>query len=454
MSIETGNSSRLLEKNPIANDMEVKDDLEPRPLGMDSLRRLYDLTDWRVVLLDDLVDREYGEHKIPAVSMFKALALPYLINIPTERAVGRELQERESLQQLCGFSPGAKIPSRETIWHFRNKYSDVYPDIMLKVLIAMVLSGKSPTFDLPFVRRVPDQEMPPEGLPQILKISEYQSEIEVWRTTDDSHSSDASNDSLDDSTEHWQQRIREVIKCTDDWAELRGRISEILDAQKEYYQSKRPKVGFVAELGLPVEVKTKLHDGTIVRFEIVKPAWVDMHGRVMDTLTEIGSTTREPYTVCNVLVLREHENRQQILLSRRLAGYGKGTYTLPGGRRRPNESLQECAARELREETGMHILESKPVSSFNFRLPGKPLVQSIGVLAEKCDGKPKLREPNQNTEWQWFDLDRLPVPLFRPTRIAINHYVNGTYPHLEWSDVEAQVQKLEELPRQLALPMS
>jgi hypothetical protein len=116
---------------------------EVKSLNIESLKHLYDLTDWRVIPLDDVVAREYGEEKIPALSIFKALALPYLINIPTERALGRELKEKEQLQHLCGFLPGQKIPSRETIWHFRHKYSEVYPEIMLKILIAMVLNGKA-----------------------------------------------------------------------------------------------------------------------------------------------------------------------------------------------------------------------------------------------------------------------------------------------------------------------
>ena len=94
---------------------------------------------------------------------------------------------------------------------------------------------------------------------------------------------------------------------------------------------------------------------------------------------------------------------------------------------------------ELWEETGIRILKSRPVSLHRTRLPGKPQVLSLGVLAEEYEGQPEQREPSQNTEWQWYDLNQLPGPLFEPTRIAISHFLADRYPDLQWSDVEAQV---------------
>jgi len=393
------------------------DELKRVPLTNRELERLYTLTDWRVVLIDGRINRMYQEFS--AVSMFKALALPYLIPIPSERALARELAEREPLQTLCGFLP-EKTPGRPTFWHFRNRYSEIYPELMLRVLISLVLSGSEPNLTLPFVTPISQTEGVPNRHHSEFELDAYRPPIEVW-TVPETEPPVATPD------KSWTQLSREI---------------------GEWSSRKR---GMAGGLGLPAEVKTELYDGPAVRFGIDKPKWIDSHTKQADTLTTVGAASLRPYTACNVLIIHEHENRRQVLLSRRLAGYGSGTYMLPGGKQRLDESLQECAARELREETGIRILESKPVSLHNFRLPGKPPVQSVGVLAMEYNGKPRLCEPNQNTEWQWFDLDRLPAPLFRPTRVAINHYVKGTYPHLQWSDVEAQVQKLEEFRLQQAL---
>lgn len=432
----------------------VEDDSAAKPLDMEALWCLYDLTDWRVVLVDGMVDREYGsgEHKLSTVSLFKALALPYVINIPTERALGRELLEKEPLQQLCGFTPGL-VPSRETIWHFRNKYIEVYPEIMLRVLISMVLGTKEPNYALPFVRRISESKSSPEGLYHIFRISEYQAEIEVWRTPDMTLEGDF-HDSPKDSAEYWQRRKIQVTQKTEDCTELARRIEKIEVERQEHYRSKQPRRGFVGELGLPVEVRTKLYDQQPVRFEIVKPSWVSTYHKVMDTVTGLDSTSeaiQQPYAVCNVLVVREIEGHQQVLLSRRLSGYGQGTYALPGGRRLPRESLQDCARRELWQETRMRLVASRPISWYNFRLPGKPPVQVVGALAEEYENEPQLVEPNHNTDWEWFNIVQLPRPLFKPTKVAIDHYIKGTYNHLQWDDIEAQVPETWELGHQLRL---
>lgn len=131
------------------------------PLSLDELKDLYALTDWRVVILDERLPRDYNQ--IKTINMFKAFALPFVIEIHSERAIYRELKEREPLQTLCGFAPGEKLPDRGTFWHFRNKLSDVFSDLMFKILISMVLSGKRPNLYLPFVAPISESVPPPEG---------------------------------------------------------------------------------------------------------------------------------------------------------------------------------------------------------------------------------------------------------------------------------------------------
>jgi 8-oxo-dGTP diphosphatase len=382
---------------------------------------------WRVILFDKRIGETYQDFL--TVNLFKALALPYLVTIPSERALFRELKERESLQVLCGFSDG-KIPTRATLWHFRNKYSDIYPESMLRVLIALVLSGPEPNLTLPFVTPIPQTEGVPNG-----RCSKFQLDIhisvEVWTTVPETGIGPL------------------AATAGKTMAELHRELREF-EVRKRQGGSR--KKGLASRLGLPAEVRAELHDGQSVYFGIDKPDWLGSQTEQSDTLTSVGPASFRPYTACSVLIIREHEDRRQVLLSRRLAGYGKGTYILPGGKLRPDESLQACAARELWEETGIRIREGRPVSLHSTRLPGKPRVLSVGVLAEDYEGEPKRREPDQNTEWQWFDLDKLPVPLFEPTHIAISHYINETYRNLQWSDVEAQVSESREPWSQLKLP--
>ena len=404
------------------------DKQKPGPLTDRELERLFALTDWRIVVRDEGIKGMYQQFS--TLSMFKALTLPYLIPIPSERALAREVGEREPLQALCGFQPG-KTPGRPTFWHFRRKYSEVYAELMLRVLIGLVLSGSEPDYTLPFVTPISQTAGVPNGHYSEFQLDIYRPPVKIWTTV------------LETGI------MPPIVTAGKTWAELGRQVRE--RETRERQRGSRKK-GLSSALNLPAEVRTELYDGQPVLFGIDKPKWMDSQTKQADTLTTVGAASLRPYTACNVLVMREHENRRQVLLSRRLAGYGKGMYIVPGGKHRPDEFLQECAARELWEETGIRILKSRPVSLHNTRLPGKPRVLSVGVLAEDYEGTPRHREPNQNTEWQWFDLENLPMPLFEPARIAISHYNNKTYPDLQWSDVESQVPEAQEQPKQLSLP--
>lgn len=102
-----------------------------------------------------------------------------------------------------------------------------------------------------------------------------------------------------------------------------------------------------------------------------------------------------------------------VLLGRRLSPHGYGTWAAPGGKAEYDEMPKHCAARELREETGIIVPENK------FHLIGitsdiYPDAHYI-TLHYRADGittEPKLREPEKCDEWKWFSLDNLPSPLF------------------------------------------
>jgi len=432
---------QLQKLKPLSNGKQLN---EAKLLNIESLKYLYDLTDWRVIPIDDVIAHKYGEDQIPALNIFKALTLPYLINIPTERALGRELKEKEQLQLICGFLPGQKIPSRETIWHFRHKYSDIYPEIMLKILIAMVLSGKSPNLNLPFITQISEHEIPQNRIYQVLKIDEYRPEIEVWQAIDDNDEDMASNAASNDIVENEHLQSSELIRSVNDSKNGSPKVNPLSTQQEEYkhQKSNHQKVGLVGGLGLPVEVKTKLYNDHIVHFWIDEPPWLNVKNKVMDTLTGIRSNSKTTYTACNVLVIREENGHRQLLLSKRKDGYGSGQFTLPGGKQKPEESLQECAKRELWEETGLRLVKARPVSFKIKRFLGRSLsVISIGVLTELYTGDPKNKEEDQHTEWEWYDFDQLPSPLFEPTRIVISHFCNGTFPNLQWDDIEDQQAK-------------
>ena len=79
--------------------------------------------------------------------------------------------------------------------------------------------------------------------------------------------------------------------------------------------------------------------------------------------------------------------------------------------------MEECAAREALEETGLVITRPMlgPWTNDRFEAEGKHYV-TLYVMAEAPDGEPVVLEPTKCAEWGWFDWDALPEPLFLPIR--------------------------------------
>lgn len=103
--------------------------------------------------------------------------------------------------------------------------------------------------------------------------------------------------------------------------------------------------------------------------------------------------------------------------------HGEGTWTLPGGKLGFGEKLGECAAREVLEETGIRVGRLEPVSISDEIVHDAHFV-CIGFLCREFLGKPRVREPDEITEWRWFPLGNLPDKIFPPSRSVIESYMN------------------------------
>jgi 8-oxo-dGTP diphosphatase len=416
------------------------------------LTDLYDLTDWRCVIIDGEIDHEYDG--ISIVNYFKALALPYLVNIsPSERALGRIMLQRNNLQKLCGFRVGYPTKKEDnndeinksalgkrTFWHFRNKYKEMYSELMVKVLISLVLSGKNPNFGLPFVERIEEHEFSSNGNLLGWHIDEYKPMVMIslpWTETDLSTQKD--RERFDEWREQWKAKFR-LCKDLDEYRDL---VNEYEDEYKGY--ARRTKKGFTEEITFPIDVSTSLISGEKLFFRLKNPDWLNqklsLTGMVSHTNegTKAPSQKRKYDKACNILLIREIDGEKEILLSRRReVGIGEGSFAAPGGKQREGERLEECAIRELREETGLVLKKSRPVSLYYTlkEFMGGKQIMSVGVLAESWDGKIETKEPDKHVGWEWHKLNDLPSPLFEFTKIAISQFVEDKFPNLSWEDVE------------------
>ena len=111
----------------------------------------------------------------------------------------------------------------------------------------------------------------------------------------------------------------------------------------------------------------------------------------------------------------------QILLGRRINshgdGHGDGQWAFPGGHLEFGESPEECAAREVMEETGLTLenLQTGPYTNDVFTAEAKHYI-TLFILADSYSGTPEVQEPDKCLEWQWYHWEDLPEPLFLPIK--------------------------------------
>lgn len=108
-------------------------------------------------------------------------------------------------------------------------------------------------------------------------------------------------------------------------------------------------------------------------------------------------------------------NGNRVLLGWRVASHGAGSWQLPGGHLEYGETPEECALREVREETGLTVANPRrgPYTNDLFAAEGKHYV-TLFVIADYAGGEPLPLEPDKCARWAWFAWDDLPAPLFLP----------------------------------------
>nr|XP_023882175.1 geranyl diphosphate phosphohydrolase-like isoform X1 [Quercus suber]XP_023882176.1 geranyl diphosphate phosphohydrolase-like isoform X2 [Quercus suber] len=63
---------------------------------------------------------------------------------------------------------------------------------------------------------------------------------------------------------------------------------------------------------------------------------------------------------------------KKVLLGRRRSSVGHSTFSLPGGHLEFGESFEECASRELKEETGLEIKQMELLTVKNHLFLNEP----------------------------------------------------------------------------------
>ncbi|HTP29680.1 MAG TPA: NAD(+) diphosphatase, partial [Anaeromyxobacteraceae bacterium] len=112
---------------------------------------------------------------------------------------------------------------------------------------------------------------------------------------------------------------------------------------------------------------------------------------------------------CTLVLVRRADD----LLLVRKPGWPKGYYSLPAGFCDFAESLEECACREVKEETGIEVSNLRYCGSQSWPFPSQLM---LGFTAEYAGGEIAI-DRSELEDAAWFALDALP-PTFTDKAIA------------------------------------
>lgn len=130
----------------------------------------------------------------------------------------------------------------------------------------------------------------------------------------------------------------------------------------------------------------------------------------------------KPKVGISIAVVRDNK----IITGVRIGSHGEGTISVPGGHLEGGEEWNVCAARELKEETGIVI----PAEDFHYVTTTNAIFEEeklhyvdILMIAKSPKGiEPEVKEPNKCLGWVWRTLDEMQEidNLFLPTKNFIH----------------------------------
>lgn len=128
------------------------------------------------------------------------------------------------------------------------------------------------------------------------------------------------------------------------------------------------------------------------------------------------TSTTVPRPVIGVAALIWRD--KQLLLGQRIVE--SACWQFPGGHLEGDETVTECAVREVREETGLEVdaLRHLGFTDQTFTV-GSKTYMTLLVSCEYTGGEPEVRETDKCACWRWFDYRQLPSPLFEPITLFL-----------------------------------
>ncbi|MBP5536036.1 MAG: NUDIX hydrolase [Bacteroidales bacterium] len=117
-----------------------------------------------------------------------------------------------------------------------------------------------------------------------------------------------------------------------------------------------------------------------------------------------------PSLTADCVVFSIVEGRVSVLLIRRANAPFKGQWAFPGGFLDMDETVEECARRELREETGLDLGNLEQLKVFS-TVDRDPRGRTVTVAFVAVVGHVEVCGGDDAAEAAWFNINDLPSPL-------------------------------------------
>ena len=115
-----------------------------------------------------------------------------------------------------------------------------------------------------------------------------------------------------------------------------------------------------------------------------------------------------PNVGVGVVVLKDGK----VLMGRRKNSHGSGFWAFAGGHLEYKETVEECAKRELFEETGLVATVIRRGPWTNDIIDETKHYLTIFIFVEEFTGDLSCKEPDKCEGWHWMSWDDMPEPLF------------------------------------------
>ena len=106
------------------------------------------------------------------------------------------------------------------------------------------------------------------------------------------------------------------------------------------------------------------------------------------------------------------ENEPKVLLIQRGHKPFKGCWAFPGGFMNMDETTEQCAVREIEEETGLKVTEIKQIGAYS-KVDRDPRGRTVTVAYLAIIDKPEaVKGLDDAAKAQWFPISNLPKLAF------------------------------------------